>query len=667
MLSRCCVRRCLVRLAAASAAEFAELTAPDALDAREVMASSSPAPTQLWIDDTAESKAAYEAHIRSPEYKELHRPAVTNAAMGLFGGEPGFEKSYRVWVDPDRPQMKHVYNQTALAKNLRYARYGYFKRDMRLLDVDKLVKHARMLPTPTRMLTDFLYQRVPLSDRSCAAFLRYQLDQLVMLDEWSRGTSLAVAEEIFERMAVTNIPPVEVGVETHAEMIRCCAVAKAWEKGWDIYLQRAREMEEEEIDKGEMDFVLDTYLFDAVMDLCVACERPAEGAAILEEAIRRHLRPRASMLEKAMVLAAVAAEDPATSGKGPVYYEQMGLDAWALFDFYELPRTTATIEAYLRMCSMYGRPTLALEALSLADASGLKISLPCYHWALHALRDVGDFGDFIMDTFGQLAPRGLTPDYILFTVAFAYCAVNKDGELALALYDQHYARFNINPTPEMTLLFAQACAQCAEPRMDMLARCEDMIDQLESVGSTVDCTSDIYDQYIELAAHLGAVGSAFSNIKKLVSFGKPLTTRQMNSLLLANSNSAPPNGGVSMTAEIASIYQLLRIPVNDDTVHCLGLCLEAFGATPELEAWLAAMLAQREEMEGGTLGADADTTVRGDSPAKIRVLRVDWHIRPRDTVLQRYGQTHKIRGPAAVGHMVGTTVPFGRAPGERMV
>lgn len=48
--------------------------------------------------------------------------------MGLFGGEPGFEKAHRVWVDPDNPHMKQMFNQTALASNLRYSRYGYFKR-----------------------------------------------------------------------------------------------------------------------------------------------------------------------------------------------------------------------------------------------------------------------------------------------------------------------------------------------------------------------------------------------------------------------------------------------------------------------------------------------------------------------------------------------------------
>lgn len=227
MLSSTVLTRCFASLAVASASTFMQEHATDTPDTQ----SPSTGEPALWIDDVAPAQKALADHVHSAAYKELHRPALTTSAMGLFGGEPGFEKAHRVWVDPDRPHMKHMFNQTVLAKNLRYTRYGYYKRDMHLLDIDKLVRHARMLPTPNRLLTDFLYQRVPLPDKSCAAILRYQLEQLTLIEDWQRLASFECAEEMFERMVVTNIPPVDVGPESHAEMIRCCAVAKEWAKG----------------------------------------------------------------------------------------------------------------------------------------------------------------------------------------------------------------------------------------------------------------------------------------------------------------------------------------------------------------------------------------------------------------------------------------------------
>lgn len=254
MLSIFCrtlVFRSFTQVAAATAAEFCSSQKEDFLDEHEkggdynesLPLENSQKVKALWIDDVQPGKRALEDHHRSAAYRELHRPAMTTSGMGLYGGEAGFEKAYRVWVDPDRPHMKNIYNQTALAKNLRYSRYGYFKRDMHILDVDKLIRHARLLPTPNRLLNDFLYQRVTLSDYSCAALIRYQREQLESLESWRQPASLQCGEEMFERLVVTNLPPVDVGPLTHAEMIRCCAACKEWRKGWDVYYRRAKEIE----------------------------------------------------------------------------------------------------------------------------------------------------------------------------------------------------------------------------------------------------------------------------------------------------------------------------------------------------------------------------------------------------------------------------------------
>lgn len=703
MLSRTPLTRCFASLAVASASAFLEGHAAEA-------ATRSGAEPALWIDDVAPAQKALEDHVRSAAYKELHRPALTTSAMGLFGGEPGFEKAYRVWVDPDRPHMKHMFNQTPLAKNLRYTRYGYYKRDMHLLDIDKLVRHARMLPTPNRLLTDFLYQRVPLPDKSCAAILRYQLEQLTLVEEWQRPASFGCAEEMFERMVVTNIPPVDVGPETHAEMIRCCAVCGEWEKGWDVYLQRARELE---VEAGSSDvsaeaFTLSTYFFDAVLDLCVACQKPAEGMAIMTEVIQRHLRPRPSMLAKTMILVSVAAEQlqqrqqqPAASSSASLSpssatshasnenaapadaaltssskdaeagrealeaYVARGLDAWALYDFYALSRSTACVEAYMRMCAMLQKPTLALEALSFADGAHIRISLECYYWAVYAIRTVPGMGDYLVDLFGQLPQRGLSADYVLYTLTYLYCAMQADGELAVTIYQQFYRNSEVNPTPEMTLLFLQACAVSAEPTMAMYICCEAMLRQLEEVGSVVDNIDAIYDQCIELAAQVGAVSAAHSKVKKLVSFGKPLTTRVLNSLLLANAQST--DGSLSMTVDVVRLYTLLGIAANDDTLTCLSMCQAAHGTAAEVDAFRRTIEAAQAASPAQTLGEDAEAVIADTPPHRLRQLKTAWRLRPRDTMLRRFGQHTKPQGKIQVGSMVGSVIPFGRSPGERRV
>ncbi|RNF17501.1 putative protein transport protein Sec23A [Trypanosoma conorhini] len=668
MLSRSGLRCCFAAMAVDAARRYAA--------AHREAGDTHAAETALWFDDTAAERRALEEHVRSPAYRELHRPALTNAAMGLYGGEPGFEKAHRVWVDPDRPHMKHLYNQTALAKNLRYARYGYFKRDMHILDIDKLVRHARMLPTPGRLLTDFLYQRVPLPDKSCAALLRFQREQIEMLEQWDRHSSFQGAAEMFERLIVTNIPPVEVGVETHAEMVLCAAASGKWEEGWDVYAARARELEADSPDS----FVLSTYFFDAVLTLCVAAAHVEEGMSIMEEVIARNLRPRATMLDKAMLLCAMGAEKAAKreeaddGAQQPLQQEQRkkleqcGLELWALYDFYQLPRTTASVEAYMRMCCAFAQPTLVLKAQSFADAAGIRLSLECFHWLVYALRGVADFGDYVMDVFSQLTPRGLTPDFVLFTLAFMHCALQRDGELALAIYDQHFIHANINPTPEMTLLFIQSCAHCEEPRVAMLERCEAMLRRLEEVGSGVDYVALMYDQFLELCGQLGAVASGFSMLKKLVGLGKPLTTRMLNSLLLANAYAAAPNGSLAMTEELVQLFTLLRVPPNKDTQICLGYCTEAFGTSSSLDAFGATVAANIAALDDA-LAYDADIPVSQAPPNELRQLRTEWKLRPRDIVLRRFGQYTRFRGKEAldVGSMHGSVIPFGRAPGEQQV
>lgn len=823
----------------------------------------------LWIDDVEPGRRALEAHYRSAAYRELHRPAMTTSGMGLYGGEPGFEKAYRVWVDPDRPHMKNIYNQTALAKNLRYSRYGYFKRDMHILDVDKLIRHARLLPTPNRLLNDFLYQRVTLSDSSCAAFLRYQREQLECLESWRRPASLQCGEEMFERLIVTNLPPVDVGPLTHAEMIRCCAVCKEWEKGWNIYYQRAKEIESESIlgeelneeldretekstdslqtkqklgrlriraalealqkqheskgvDNGSI-FVLGTTFFDAVLELCVLCERPEEGITILEEVIQRYLRPTPGLLEKGMLLASLAVEvldeawltsdnstekedagkfveqedrkelveakkraqavlpqwtrdhEEALFGKTSTrevrirearaareYYAQCGLDLWALFDFYEIPRSATTVESHMRLCAALNQPMLVMNALRFLDAASMtkpsslsnsssegfyrkenneltasethgndqvsdkdcitnenhassctliRPTLTCFHYLLFGLRSLSDFGDFILEIFARLPSRGLQADFLLFTLAFQHCARHGDGKLAMGLYEQYWLSSGCHPTPEIVLAFLQACATCEEPTTDMLEYGERLLTQLEEIGSPHFHPAELFNAILALAAELGAVGSAFSKVKVLASYGggvrksssstntnysmsmMPLTssdcyllsTCSANSLLLANANASPPNGSAGMTEEIISLFHLLQITPNLDSLDFLDACLESFGTTDMLSAardkWITAATAMEEARNNSNshlpnntaflLSRDpdlVDKTLPAVPPHRLRRLHVRWNVSPKDIVLRRFGQHSKPPPKSQVtDSMLGSMIPFGRSPGEKPV
>lgn len=716
--------------------EDSDISTSSRIDCRD----RTPSSAAMWVDDTVEESSSLEDHYSSSAYRELHRPALTTSGMGLFGGEPGFEKAHRVWVDPDRPHMKHIYNQTALAKNLRYSRYGYFKRDMHLLDVDKLIRHARLLPTPNRLLGDFLYQRVALNDKSCAAFLRYQRNQLWCLEKWRRPSSLQCAEEMFERMLVTNLPPVEVGPETHAEMIRCCAVCREWTKGWNGYYQRAMEVEEEglkEMTAGVEDmrastFLLGTSFFDAALELCVSCRQPEEGVGVLEEVITRHFRPRPEMLNKGLVLMSIAIESlekakncshidekliclksvlprfaerlelgvqkGASFLNSAIYeelrqYEERGHDLWGLFEFYRLSRTSNSTESYIRFCASLGKPLLAMDALRLADAAaakatsaptnmtsgpatplptraGLQPTIGCFYYLLYAMRSLDGFGETMLEMFTQLPSRGLQADYVLITLAFQYCALHRDGELATVVFEQFWLPSGINPTPEMTLAFLSACAQCSAPNLKMLQLAELMMDRLETIGSPQLNPRDLFDAFIELAAQLGAIGTAFSKVKVLASYGvfPLLHTRTANSLLLANAVAGSGTGSAQITESIASMFSLLQIPTNVDTLEFLEDCLEVHGTTSTLARWWQQLKeSSKNAQKEGRDEHDPEISVEMLHPQCIRALRVEWNISPRDIMLRRQGQHRRLPRPVEVGSMLGSIVPFGRSPGERHV
>lgn len=633
-----------------------------------------------WKDDTAAEEEALRQHHASAAYRELHQPALTTSAMGLYGGEPGFEKAYRVWVDPDRPHMKHVYNQTPLSRNLRYARYGYFKRDMHLLDVDKLIRHARLLPTPNRLLTDFLYQRVALPDRSCAALLRYQCSQITALEEWRKAASFRCAEEMFERLVATSLPLADVGSRSHAAMIRCCAAAGEWAKGWEVYRIRALELEEASQAMESGSFELDSDFFDALLLLCVSCGKPREGLEAMMTAVQRNLRPTPEMLSKALLLAALGMEEASNTGKEQQQhsgssvgeYQRAGEELWALFDFYLVSRSPAAVSAYLRFLSAWQHPAIHVvkEVICVAEAAtSSPPSLEAYQYALYALRESVEEGDYILHLFASLSRRGMQADHKLFTIAFMHAAAHRDGELAITLLEQHWLAAQTNPTGEMALAFIQACAQCPAPTVGMLQHAERLVEAVERVGSPHYQPALVYDALVELAAHLGAVGTAFGKVKVLATYGQTgfITTRLCNSLLLANANAGKCGGGsLRLTEEVALLFNLFRLSANKDTATLVDDCVELYGSSDALVNWWVSQQEQQQESEEQE--GDEDLKVATQyAPHLLRGMRVDWHVDPRDVMLRRLGQHTKPPRSPQVGSMLGSVVPFGRTPGEQSV
>lgn len=80
---------------------------------------------------------------------------------------------------------------------------------------------------------------------------------------------LAKAKDMFERMIAQRKPPAQVGPETHAELIKCCAAAGDFYLGYHVVRGRAFRM----MRKRPKEFVL-TDFFEAVLELC---GRPAEA------------------------------------------------------------------------------------------------------------------------------------------------------------------------------------------------------------------------------------------------------------------------------------------------------------------------------------------------------------------------------------------------------
>ena len=451
-----------------------------------------------YRDDRAAAERAQERHHKSPAYRELHRRYIGQTGMGGFGGEPGFEFSPRMHIDPDRPHMKTVYNNDRILSNMRYARFGHFVKELHMIDVDKLYRHARMVPPPPKLFWVMVQNRVPLTDRSCAALMRQQGRIMTdMASSATRAATLKETKELFEQLLLQNLPPADAGVQTHSEFIKCCAIGKDWAMGWDVLHARAVSM----MTANPEDFMLTADYFEAVLRLCAACYKVKEGVQTLEQLLAINLRPTQATLDLAMDLLAqsvtisldtdfdsesLAAEgifgtaartsvngvamdlvddigangrrfaevaaaavlegstaslaaDAAVSLDAETMAAVMGRadELWALYEYFDYTPTTESLKMYMKVLAGLGQGDRVLAALEYARGKELALDEELYIHAIAGLRHTKGSARLAVDLVARMASAGLAVSGSHHQLALMGAALQGDGEGALAYCEEH--------------------------------------------------------------------------------------------------------------------------------------------------------------------------------------------------------------------------------------
>lgn len=446
-------------------------------------------PIPLWRDDQLRGRLDLERHYKSSAYRELHQRYVPQSGMGLYGGEPGFEGSPRMHVDPDRPHVPSIHVVDKINGTLRYAKYGLLKHELNIIDVDKLIRHGRRLPPPEKLYADLRFARRALSDANCAALLRYQRQRIgdrSMIGQ--RRDLLRTAKEMFEQMLVVTIPPADAGPESHAEMIRCSAMCGEFN---DAVRRRAiRQME-----RNPERFVLTASFFDAVLEACVLCNRIEDGLDTFYQLLSVNLRPLQSSLDHVLALLAqsmMPASDAKVTSLLLANGEDVGVqveyiqsimerttqafrnngtdhnavvrngateledlpsfsgvmdkvdEVWALYEFFEHKPSPTSVTAYLQCLSLARIPEQVQLVLEYAEKNAIRINEDGYLWALFAFRPHATGittltldANFVDDLYARMRTEGTSPDHRHHQVALMVFAMNNDGESALRLLHTH--------------------------------------------------------------------------------------------------------------------------------------------------------------------------------------------------------------------------------------
>ena len=607
-----------------------------------------------WVDDIQPEQDKKQQHYLSPEYKELHRPPLERSGLGLYGGEPGFEKSPRMWVDPDNPHTRTVWSTDKVFGNLRAANYHNFLETLDILNIDKLIRHARNVPAPEILFNDLCERRVPMSDDTCSAIIRYATERMNTVESAAAQSIYWRTEELFERMLITSAPPCDVGVKTHAEFIKCCGFAGRWKEGqWVV----KRAVEESQ---SQRKLQLTSTFHDAVIFLCRACNKVDEGLAELLTLVRKGIRPQLSSLNNALRLCGTDAR------------QEEGEDVWKMYDFYGLKRDQQSYRERMRVIAACGERTShapqqllqsCFNTINDADSCGVTMDLRTFSWFLYALRHHAGHSKYVRGMVTELEARGLLTDYETWTYLMMFCAETGDGELAMELHHQRVGGKRCLATSEMVLLQVQSFARGYEKNHAYLQVTASLLGELDAGRNHSHLQSDIYVAFMALCARLGAIGHALGVMKQLLlSSSTGISPQILSYLILCNLNAA---GSVSITThrkytqEILSIFtsvgsEGLRSPFIE-TVVWLSRCLQLHGTDDQVVDLVKAsgvgewidMYQKALEMSDPTsafavklqsLPHIPQLMTFAPNPEDLRPLRSNWFINTKDHALKRLGQ-----------------------------
>ena len=369
-----------------------------------------------WRDDSADGKPAVSDEDQEA-YNFLHRSPHRHSDLGGYGEDFGFHYVPRVWVDPDSPHITPYFNRWIKCANLREARYSHHRRFLHAVDVEKLIRHGRLLPMPHRLLNDYLMCRIPLTDRDLAAIFRYARSILI---RQGSDQYYPHVEEMFERVLATMVPPVEIGAHTHAALIRCCASIGRWKEGYEWFRNRI----------ADYDITENSELYDAILELCETCEEHETAWLEFEKLLKLGVRVPSVTLCRMIRIAAEQRK------------WELGNEVWDLFEFFDEKRDAPAYASYLTLASECpGHCERALGVFAELRTLNLIPTIEMAHSVMYTLCKTPGYMELARSLMNDLLStdqqtnRGLLPDYRTVTYMMMGCAVNSDMQLAMEIYN----------------------------------------------------------------------------------------------------------------------------------------------------------------------------------------------------------------------------------------
>eukprot|EP00760_Papus_ankaliazontas_P008403 PhM_4_TR13791/c0_g1_i1/m.74196 len=606
-----------------------------------------------WHDDSNEPLPGDKLVTPEDEeaYKFLHRAPLRHGDLGGYGEDFGFHYPPRTFVDPDDPHIYPYLNREIMTANTRELRYSHQRHMLHILDLDKLIRHGRMIPSPPKLLNDLIMTRVALNDRDAGALFRYARTYLQKLGD----SFYADTEAMFERMLATLLPPIDMGQNTHTEMIRCCAVVARWDEG-NWFIERVMDL--------KIGLPLRADFYDAVATLCEACGKTEEAWKYFEQALAQGLRLKASTLHTMLYVAA----QEGSYDRAKYVFE--------LFDFFEHERTMADYEAFLNVVAEAGplehRSKEALSILTQCEHNKHTPSLHMLHTVIYALATTPGHAAEMRDLFDNLChgDRGLQPDYQTYNYIFYGCALNGDVKLALDLYAEFTTLNSTRPLRATTLhpetvYYLFRALRCVDNTNStegysfvvdrVMGVANTALERLRSEHPNSEYNEFIYTEFFAVCAACGMYQQAFGALKYFVASEMVVNARVLTYLLEAIVRSAPGTFTHEVRASaVMDVFQLFVsrsvVPTQqtlDTVVVVLGdeqdQSAEAVGLTEEEASNLKAAweVVLERLCDGGKVLSEWGEDPPPPLPPRQfqrEATTIGWDLTREDIALSKHGQ-----------------------------